>query len=122
MKFDIYFGIPEMRDFWLELNEKIDTGKANKDEKRLLKLIKKTLSLLSNNPRHNSLKSHEIAILSQRYGKKVWESYLENKKPAAGRIFWIYYPPGAITIIGLEPHPNDNKHSYERITLSSTTA
>lgn len=120
MTYEIYFGIPEIRDFWLELNEKVDKNDANKDEIRFLKILKKTISLLQENPHHNSLNSHEIKILSRRYGMKVWESYLENNKPAAGRLFWIYYPSGSITIIGLEQHPDDNKHSYEKITLSST--
>ena len=111
-----------MQDFWLDLNTKVSNKTASKDEIRLLKKLTKVLGLLQDNPRHNSLKTHEIKILSKRYGMKVWESYLENNKPAAGRIFWIYYPPGSITIVGLEPHPNDNKHSYEKITLSSTNA
>ena len=121
MTFEIWFGIPEMRDFWIELNQKVASNTATKDEKVLFKKLNKTLGLLAENPKHNSLHSHEIEILSQRYGMKVWESYLKNKKPAAGRLFWIYYPPGAITIVGLEPHPNDNKHSYDKITLSSTS-
>ena len=118
--FDIYFGVPEMKDFWNSLNEKVESNTATKDEIRFYKKFVKVLKLLQNNPRHNSLNTHEIEILSQRYGMKVWQSYLENHKPAAGRIYWIYYPPGGITIIGLEPHPNDSKHSYEKITLSST--
>lgn len=40
---------------------------------------------------------------------KVWQSYLENNTPSAGRVYWVYYPKGSITIIGIEPHPNDNK-------------
>ena len=51
---------------------------------------------------------------------KVWESYLENNKPAAGRVFWVYAPnQNDITIIGLEPHPNTKKDSYKKITLSA---
>ena len=51
---------------------------------------------------------------------KVWQSYLENNTPAAGRIFWVYGPDrGDITVIGLEPHPNDKSNAYEKITLSS---
>ena len=118
--FDIYFGVPEMRDFWNTLNEKIVSNTATKDEISLYKKFVKALKLLQSNPRHNSLNTHEIEILSKRYGMKVWQSYLENHKPAAGRIYWIYFPHGGITIIGLEPHPNDNKYSYEKITLSST--
>lgn len=120
MIYQLYFGIPQMRDYWIELNQKVENGNANKDEIKFLKKLTKVLKLLQTNPKHNSLKTHEIEILSKRYGRKVWESYLENKKPAAGRLFWVYYPPGSITVIGLEPHPNDNKHSYDKITLSST--
>ena len=98
MTFDVYFGVPEMMELWLDINEKVDNGKANQDEIALLKKLTKVIGLLKKNPRHNSLHSHEIAILSQRYGMRVWQSYLENHKPAAGRIYWIYYPPGSITI------------------------
>lgn len=43
-------------------------------------------------------------------GQKVWEYYLENHKPAAGQIFWVYgSDKNDITVIGLEPHPNDKK-------------
>lgn len=120
MIFEIRFGRPNAIEFWEKINERIRNKTANRDEIKFHKKLVKTLKLLSNNPRHNGLHSHEIDILSQKIGMKVWESYLENNKPAAGRIFWVYYPPGAITIIGIEPHPNDDKHSYEKITLSST--
>lgn len=119
INFSIRFGVPDMIDFWNALVEKIETKKATKDEIRFYKRLRKTLMLLQNNPHHNSLHSHEIAILTKRYGIKVWESYIENNTPAAGRIFWIYYPIGSITIIGIEPHPDDTKHSYEKIVLSS---
>lgn len=50
---------------------------------------------------------------------KVWESYLENNTPAAGRIFWAYGPEqGDITVIGPESHPNDKANAYKKITLS----
>ena len=71
-------------------------------------------------PFYPSLKSHEIDPLSKRYGIKVWQSYLENKKSGARRMFWVYGPDKKdITIIGLEPHPEDAKNgAYDRITLS----
>ena len=44
---------------------------------------------------------------------------MENNKPAAERIFWVYEPGREdITVIGLEPHPNDKKDAYNKITLS----
>ncbi|MFY7997604.1 MAG: hypothetical protein ACOVSW_03270, partial [Candidatus Kapaibacteriota bacterium] len=79
------------------------------------------LSLLAQNPRHNSLQSHEIEVLSRRVGYKVWQSYLENNTPSAGRIFWGYGPEQReITIVGVEPHPEDAKESgYEKVRLSA---
>ena len=71
-------------------------------------------------PFYPSLKSHEIEPLSKRYGIKVWQSYLENKKSGARRMFWVYGPDKKdITIIRLEPHPKNAKNgAYDRINLS----
>ena len=118
--FEIHMGIPEMEKFWSDLCSKIDSCTASRDEIKLHKKLGKTLFLLSENPRHPGLESHEITSLSRRYGRKVWQSYLENKTPAAGRIFWVYGPSqGDITVIGLEPHPNDKSNAYDKITLSA---
>lgn len=109
-----------MEEFWNGLCEKVNLGKANKDEKSMYKKVGKAMSLLSSNPRHPGLESHEISSLSNRYGMKVWESYLENNTPAAGRLFWVYGSGrGEITVIGLEPHPNDKVKSYDKVTLSA---
>ena len=69
---------------------------------------------------HISLQSHEIKPLSRRYGMRVWESYLENNIPAAGRIFWVYVPDkNQIAVIGIEPHPEDKKKGgYDKVDLS----
>ena len=113
-------GIPEMQDLWSTLCSKIKSGSATKDEVKLYKKMGKTLFHLQQNPRHPGLETHEITSLSRRYGTKVWQSYIENKTPAAGRIYWCYGPNrGEITIIGLEPHPNDKANAYDKITLSS---
>ena len=80
----------------------------------------KAMKLISANPQHPGLNTHEITSLTSRYGQKVFQSYLENRTPAAGRIYWVYGPQrGWITIIGLEPHPNDAKsNAYKKVTLS----
>lgn len=118
--FTIRMGIPEMDAFWSELETKIETETASKDEVKLYKKIGKALVLLANDPRYPGLNSHEISSLTARYGQKVWESYLENKTPAAGRIFWTYGPDqGDITIVAIEPHPNDKSNAYKKITLSA---
>ena len=119
--YSISMGIPEMKEFWDSLCLKVNSGSASKDDLRLYKKMGKAMYHLSQNPRHTGLETHEITSLSRRYGMKVWQSYLENQTPAAGRIFWVYGPNrGEITIIGLEPHPNDKSSSYDKITLSST--
>ena len=117
--YNIFMGMPEMQAFWDNLRSRVHSDEAGKDEIKLYKKIGNALCHLSQNPRYPALSSHEISSLSKRYGMKVWQSYLENNTPAAGRIFWVYEPQrGDITIIAIEPHPNDKSNSYDKITLS----
>ena len=118
--FTIRMGIPEMEDLWNDLTAKADNKTLKGDDKKLFKKLTKTLGHLQSNPRHPGLETHDIADLSKRYGVKVWQSYLENRKPAAGRLFWVYGPDRKdITILGIEPHPEDKKRgAYDRIKLS----
>ena len=124
MTYNIRLGIPEMAELWDRLNAKVADGSAGKDERALYQKIGKAMKLLATDPRHPGLKSHEIGSLTKRYGGiKVWESYLENNTPSAGRLFWVYGPDkGDITIIGVEPHPSDKGNAYRRITLSDMGA
>lgn len=120
MKYKIRMGIPEMEKYWNDLYEKSKNGKLKGKDKITFKKLVKVLRFLREDPRYPSLNSHEIAQLSRRYGIKVWQSYIENNKPSAGRIFWVYGPDKMeITIIGIEPHPEDKKDGYEKIKLSS---
>ena len=117
--FEIHMGLPEMNDLWNSLSSKVKEGQATKDEVIAYKKLGKALKKLSVDPKYPGLQSHEIKALSVRYGEKVWQSYLENNTPAAGRIFWIYGPyKNSITVIGLEPHPNNKLNSYAKIVLS----
>lgn len=119
--FRIRLGIPDVQRLWDDLSEKASQGILSKGERKLFTKWGKAMALLEANPRHPGLSSHDIPPLSRRYGKKVWQSHLENRTPAAGRIFWVYGPDqGDITIIGIEPHPEDQKSSgYSKVTLSS---
>jgi hypothetical protein len=113
-------GIPEMNDYWEDLCKRAEINKLG-NEKKLFKKFDKALNLLRHNPRHNSLSTHEIKPLSGRYGMKVWQSYVESKTPSAGRLFWVYGPgKDQITIIGIEPHPEDKKRAgYDKVKLSN---
>jgi hypothetical protein len=120
MPFVIRMGIPEMDAYWKGLCDREASGDLDKKELKSFTKLLKAFSHLSANPRHPGHNSHEIDPLSKIAGLKVWESYLENKTPAAGRIFWAYGPNrGEITIIGIEPHPEDKKKAgYAKVRLS----
>ena len=113
-------GVPEMAALWKDLATRFDRNELSRSEKQLFKKLTKVLGYLRQNPRHPSLCSHDIDALSKRYGFKVWQSYLENNKPSAGRLYWTYGPDRKdISILGLEPHPEDKKRGgYDRIKLS----
>ena len=120
MTYTIRMGIPEMAELWNKLQTSYRDGTINNKDAELYKKWGSALKKLAMDPFYPSLKSYEIEPLSKRYGMKVWQSYLENKKSGARRIFWVYGPDkNDITIIGLEPHPEDAKNgAYDRITLS----
>jgi hypothetical protein len=119
--YSIRLGVPEMEALWDGLSEKAKKGTLGKDEEKLYKKVGKAMALLSSDPKHPGLHSHEIEALSRRYGVKVWQSYLENRTSGAGRIYWIYGPEKkTITVIGIEPHPEDKKSSgYDKVRLSA---
>lgn len=124
MPFTIRMGLPEMADLWNDLASRKQSGKLGKEEAKFFKKLVKALGFLAVDPKHNSLATHEITDLSRKYGRKIFQSYLENKTPAAGRIFWAYGPEkGDITVLAIEPHPEERKRgAYERIKLSSLPA
>lgn len=68
----------------------------------------KALKLLSANPRHPGLETHEFNSLDNPYAptQKVFEAYAQQNTPGAYRIFWCYGPnSGEITILAITPHP-----------------
>jgi hypothetical protein len=117
--FDILMGIPDMRDLWDDLRQRRKNGKLSGDDQELFEKFGKALQFLAVNPRHSGLQTHEIGNLTRRYGQKVFQSYLGQGKHAR-RMFWVYGPGRRqITVIGLEPHPEDAKSgAYDRIKLS----
>src|SRR3954466_9070019 len=124
MPYVVRKGIPEMLELWKRLLKSHKQGTLSVEDRELFKKWVKAISLLRENPRHPGLQSHEIDDLSRRYGQKVFQSYLENNTPAAGRLYWVYGPEeGQITVIGLEPHPEDRKNKgYDRVLLSRLPA
>ena len=120
-EYKIRMGLPEMAKYWVEMNEKQANGKLSKTESELFGKVKKALRLLRTNPHHPGLNSHEIGVLSKREKFRVFESYLENNTPAAGRLFGTNGPDKAdMTILGIVPHPESG--SYGRVHLSGKAA
>lgn len=118
--FKIRLGIPEMLAYWQELRQGAARGTLNKEDLQLYKKWGRAMVHLAADPFYPGLKTHEIPPLSRRYGMKVWQSYLENKNSRAARIYWVYgLDQKDITIIGLEPHPEDKKsNGYQKVLLS----
>jgi hypothetical protein len=114
-------GVPEILELWKRLLKGYKQNNLNAEDRELFQKWAKAISRLREDPFYPGLKSHEITDLTRRYGRKVFQSYLENNTPAAGRVFWVYGPgEGEITVIGLEPHPEDRKsRGYDRVSLSS---
>jgi hypothetical protein len=85
-----------------------DAGRAG-----LLKQVRKSLGLLETDRRHASLGTQELQSLGGPNGERVFEAYVQNRTPAAWRVFFVYGPDRiekgrrvpVLTIIALTPHP-----------------
>jgi len=119
--YTIRMGVPEMEALWNDLTGKADRNQLKGEDKKLFKKLTKALDYLRHDPKHRGLGSHEIRPLSKCYGFRIWQSNLENNTPAAGRLYWTYGPARMeITVLGIEPHPEDKKRgAYDRIKLST---
>ncbi|MGO8700628.1 MAG: hypothetical protein ACLQVY_23305 [Limisphaerales bacterium] len=119
MPFNLRMGVPDMAALWSDLSTRKLQGRLSRNEEKFFKKLVRVLGFLGAIPRHASLQTHQIDSLTDKYGLKVFEAYLENNTPGVGRIFWAYGPDRAdITILGVEPHPDDKHASYSRIKLS----
>jgi hypothetical protein len=80
--------------------------KSDASQEKRYKAVKKTIGLLAENPRHQSLQTHPYFSLKGPNGEKVFEAYAQHRTPAAYRVFWFYGPSkGKITIFAITPHP-----------------
>lgn len=96
MRFDLLFTEEATRQY-----DSLATASPAKHRK-----VQKTLGLLETNPRHPSLQTHKYISLTGPNQEEVFEAYVENRTPAAFRVFWYYGPQrGEITIISITPHP-----------------
>lgn len=91
------------------LANRMQSGRSGSSQAEgLFKQVDKTIKLLSENPRHPGLQTHEYKSIPNPFdaAKKVFEAYVQNNTPGAYRLFWCYGPkPGDLTIIAITPHP-----------------
>lgn len=81
------------------------TNLQKADAKKYKKVLK-TLGLMEVNLRHPSLNTHKYDSISGPNDEEVFEAYVENKTPAAFRVFWYYGPNrDELTILAITPHP-----------------
>jgi len=82
--------------------------KKSSKQEGLFKQVHKCVLLLSADPRHSGLQTHEFNSIENPFdkGAKVFEAYAQNRTPGAYRVFWCYGPgKKQITIIAITPHP-----------------
>jgi vacuolar-type H+-ATPase subunit E/Vma4 len=84
-------------------------GKSKKSKAEgLFAQVHKTIENLLTDPKHPGLRTHEYKSLENPYKKdeKVFEAYVQNRTPAAFRVFWCYGPrKDELTIIAITAHP-----------------
>ena len=96
MKFKLKFTCEAKKS--LDSLEKTDSKKHKK--------VLKTFGLMEINLRHPSLNTHKYDSISGLNGEEVFEAYVENKTPAAFRVFWCYGPNrDELTILAITSHP-----------------
>lgn len=74
----------------METLERLHYG-GRADEAKLKK-VRRALARLQVDPRYPGLHSHQYESFPGHEGEKIWDSYVENRTPAAWRIYWKYGP------------------------------
>ena len=86
--------------------EQLEKLKADNGLEKRYNTVKKTIRLLSTDPRYKRLKTHEFTSLKGPSGEKIFEAYAQQSTPVAYRVFWCYGPlKSQITIVAITPHP-----------------
>jgi len=95
-------------------DEQLNRIKHDPALKGILEQVRKTLGYLETNLQAKSLQTHEYESLTKRYGRKVFEAYVQQDTPGAYRVFWHYGDDEIdkdgkripiITVVAITPHP-----------------
>lgn len=95
--------------FAKQASEMLNALENDPSQQVKLKKVRRALGRLEQNPRHPGLHSHHYESFPADRDVKVWDSYVENRTPAAWRIFWQYGPDEpdqrVLTVLYIGPHP-----------------
>ncbi|MSR88310.1 MAG: hypothetical protein EXS67_01475 [Candidatus Margulisbacteria bacterium] len=92
--------------FTKEADTQLTALENNTSQKKRLQAVQKTLALMETNLRHPSLNTHKFHSIQGPKDEQLFESYAENKTPAAFLIFWYYGPEkNMMTILTITQHP-----------------
>ncbi len=92
--------------FTTTVEESLKKLKNDAGPKKRCDTVQKTLRLLSENPHHPSLQTHQYHSISGPKGEKIFEVYAEQSTPSAYKVFFFYGPgKREITIFAITSHP-----------------
>lgn len=109
-----------MLGLWNDLVNRGGAEKLTRNERQFFDSWSKAVDLLSSNPRHPDLNTHEIDDLTRKFGVKVWQSYWKTvAQEHAGCSGPTALKKVRSTILAVERHPDTSKSkSYRRVPLS----
>ena len=85
------------------------SGKSKSSRQEgLFQQVRKTILLLTADPRHPGLQTHPYHSLPNPFdpSAKAFEAHAQNRTPGAYLVFWCYGPgKNQITLIAITPHP-----------------
>ena len=88
------------------LHTVITLATSPQNRARLKKIRKAQMLLEQVGPQQSGLNTHQIRNRFGPHGERVFQSYIENKTPAAWRLWWMYGPDeDQITLLDVGPHP-----------------
>lgn len=90
MAFNIRMGVPGMEAMWSDLVDRARRSGLDKDEQTFYRKLVKAFGYLRENPRHNSLASHEIGDITI----LGVEAHPEDKKHGAYQRIKLASMPG----------------------------
>ncbi len=87
------------------LNEWLIAAKADPSLRAKFRKVVKAIELMrTQGPSYPGFHTHQMRHLAGYDGRRIWNSYVENRTPGAWRMYWIYDDEGGIYVLSVGPH------------------